>query len=67
MNTTTPDNRYQELSKPNQHIIDQLVNTIASTGNSQLVTICVNSVIQKSIKEIHEIHRGELISQETQQ
>jgi uncharacterized protein YjgD (DUF1641 family) len=57
-------NRYQELSKKNQYIVDRLINTIASTGNSQLVTDCVYSYILKAIEKIEEVHRKELNSRD---
>jgi hypothetical protein len=59
-------NRYHELSKQNQDIVDRLINAISSTGNSQLVTNCVQFIIPKAIDKIHEVHREELISQDDQ-
>lgn len=57
-------NRYHQLSKQNQDIVDRLINTIASTGNSRLVTDCVQSIIPKAIDKIDEVHRKELNSRD---
>ena len=56
-------NRYHQLSKQNQGNVDDLINTIASTGNSRLVTACVQSIIPEAIDKIDEVHRKELNSQ----